>query len=474
MADINIGTADAPLMVPEGSAGYENYKTNIVNQTPSIDSLNTQKSLDVGSTLPTGTVDTASAVVAGASQTSKSIQDYIKELTPPKTDTQTKADALTEDISKLTSQDTGKTQAQVDAESAAGVTTLKKQLVDLNAQILSKNASYDATNTAVEGQAIPMNLIIGQQAQVRKQQASEIGMLQARAQGLQGQIGFAQDTANRAVDLKYSTIEDELKVKQAQLALLQPTLSKEEAVQAAALNRQYADQQKQIQDKKDLEKSNVALALSVKADPSTFDKIQNAKTAVEASRIATQFTQQQNNIQVIHSAGVTTPYAEVNGEVQDAKTGVGFTDPKDFQTKTGMTLAQAQAKGLITSIKPLTEAKNTEVVTVGGKKILINSQTGATIKVIGASGSDTGTGTGTGTDSSGKKYTVASAAQEVKSLWDTGYIQGNGKISSTDYKKTKAWWVQQKLKAVDFDNQFSYLIDQSGKTWKADYGYKGN
>ncbi len=79
-----------------------------------------------------------------------------------------------------------------------------------------------------------------------------------------------------------------------------------------------------------------------------------------------------------------------------------------------------------------------------------------------------------GYDASGKKYNVASASSEIRDLWKQGYIQGNGKISSTDYQKAKAWWVQQGLSESSFDSQFSDLIDKSGKTWKVDYGYKGN
>src|SRR4051812_6668833 len=110
MADINIGTQDAPLYVPEGSAGHQNYLANIVKTgsttptpsasptTPTVDSLNTASPINLGSTYPTTTVDTAGAAVAGANSTSKSLEDYLKELTAPKSDVQTKTDKLTEDV----------------------------------------------------------------------------------------------------------------------------------------------------------------------------------------------------------------------------------------------------------------------------------------------------------------------------------------------------------------------------------------
>lgn len=284
------------------------YGVNI----PTVDSLGTQTPLDIKSTLPTAGPDVAGATVAGANTTTKTLADYIKELTPPKTDTQIQADSLSSDISKLLGQDTGKVQAQSDAEAAAGVNDLKKSLTDINSQILTKSAQYDATSTKLEGQSIPMSLIIGQQAQVQKAKASEIGLLQARALGLQGQIQFAQETANKAVDLKYSVIEDQLNTKQKQLALLGPTLTKEEQVTADALKRQYDDQQKQIQDKKDKEKANITAALNAK--------------------IQTRFT---NN----------------KGEFFDTLTGEAFPDAPSFFKAAGVTsFEDAYAKKLVSDL----------------------------------------------------------------------------------------------------------------------------
>lgn len=137
----------------------------------------------------------------------------------------------------------------------------------------------------------------------------------------------------------------------------------------------------------------------------------------------------QANLKAIQEAGITTPYVLRGNEVQNTQTGQGYVNEADFQAKTGMTLAQAGAKGLIskyegnidTQLKKeqLAESKAeaplnlalkksqletdalqranirseianrgkkeipTSVVEVGGKKLLINSQTGDTIKEIG-------------------------------------------------------------------------------------------
>lgn len=59
--------------------------------------------------------------------------------------------------------------------------------------------------------------------------------------------------------------------------------------------------------------------------------------------------------------------------------------------------------------------------------------------------------------------------------WNSGYLQGNGKISSSDYRAAKSQWIQNYAGDVanpgqQFDGLFSYLADQSGYKWEADYG----
>lgn len=144
----------------------------------------------------------------------------------------------------------------------------------------------------------------------------------------------------------------------------------------------------------------------------------------------------QANLKAIQEAGITTPYVLKGNEIQNTKTGEGYLTEADFQAKTGMTIGQAGAKGLISkyegnldtqvkkqqleqnkaeaplelalkksqletdalqraNIKSQIADRNkpasisTSVVDVGGKKLLINSQTGATIKEIGSGDSST-------------------------------------------------------------------------------------
>jgi hypothetical protein len=64
------------------------------------------------------------------------------------------------------------------------------------------------------------------------------------------------------------------------------------------------------------------------------------------------------------------------------------------------------------------------------------------------------------------------SSADVLSKWQQyKVIQGNGTVSSKDYKVAKQQWISNKVgTAAEFDAEFSGYIDQSGSNWKQDYG----
>ncbi len=134
----------------------------------------------------------------------------------------------------------------------------------MNAEILTKTAARDKAisdaelNAGKTGQTY--NMFLGSQGAINRGSAAEIGLLQAKALGLQGNLTAAQDTANRAIDLKYHDIEAKIATQQNQLNAIKPLLDAEQKKKADA--QQYIlDRQKQdVQDKKDTEKANTSLA----------------------------------------------------------------------------------------------------------------------------------------------------------------------------------------------------------------------
>ncbi len=300
-------------------AGYFGYST------PSVESLQTtQPNITVPTPNYNTTINNANGFNEGVTSTNKTLQDYINSFTPQTTQIDTKYQDLLNSITELTGQDTGKQAYQLGQENQFQVPEIKQQISDLNSQILSglaeqrkTQADYNAANLALEQQPQQMRDVVGSKSQELQrtysiQQASksaDIGLLQARQAALGGQLNTALDLAQRATDLRYQPIEDELKIKQAQIAAIQPLLNKQESIQAQALTAKYNDEQQRIAEQKAKAKDIINTALA---------------------------------------AGITTRFYDYAGEIRDITNGTAYTSEKDFQQKTGMTVQQAQAQGLIT------------------------------------------------------------------------------------------------------------------------------
>jgi len=235
---------------------------------------------------PSG-LDQAGSMIAGATT---SLAEIIKSLTPPETETEKKQQTLLDQMASLVGENAKRAADQLTSEQSAGLPQLRQQFADINAQILSKSAEYDALAKSQEGKPITMNSIIGAERAILNAKASDIGLLQARAQGLQGQIETAQNTVNRAIDLKYSTIEAQLGVYQAQLNALQPTLNKEEKI-AAQAQQLLLDQRKEAIAAQKAEETKVqnlvleAIGAGV-TDQNILSKISSAKSFNEAIKVA--------------------------------------------------------------------------------------------------------------------------------------------------------------------------------------------
>lgn len=200
----------------------------------------------IGVTTPTAT--TPSTAGAYGDTVTKTLDQYIKEAqSATKSAAEVQQDSLTARLSDLLGQTAGQTQALSTAEAEQGVPDLTKQLQDINNQIKTTRAEQNALNVDVQGKPITMSSIIGAQAQINAVMDAKIYTLSAQAQALQGNISLAKENAQKAVDLKYAPILEELKIKQAQLELIRPTLTKEEKIRAEALAQKNKDEANALQ-----------------------------------------------------------------------------------------------------------------------------------------------------------------------------------------------------------------------------------
>lgn len=140
----------------------------------------------------------------------------------------------------------GQAQSLVEAQNAQRLPELRQNLQNINNQILTKTAelNQDEIKLAqsvqnIEDKPIAMEFITGQQQSVarnaqiaRALKASEIGVLNATALGMQGNIALAEATAKQAVETKYAPYKELLDTYKLQLEALQPILSSDEKKQA--------------------------------------------------------------------------------------------------------------------------------------------------------------------------------------------------------------------------------------------------
>jgi len=162
------------------------------------------------------------------------------------TDAQKASQDLSKSILSLIPNLQGQTQELATQQKAAGLPAMRQNLQNINNQILQKQAELQQDDIRlvqsvqnIEDKPIAMEFITGQQQSVQRNaqiaralKASEIGVLNATAIGMQGNISLAEQTAKQAVETKYAPYKEALDTYKLQLEALTPLLNADEKKQA--------------------------------------------------------------------------------------------------------------------------------------------------------------------------------------------------------------------------------------------------
>lgn len=249
-------TADG-IVGPQTTKALNEYMAKILKANPSIKA---PTSINSGNLQPGSTTNLPSRNSTTSSGADSLIGGITANMSAEEAKVAKQYNELEGEISKLLGNSVGQGQAQINAEKVAGVPGLEKELANLNSQIKVGLAEYqiekdkyDALSLENRNKPVTMNSIIGSEAaidfarqQALNRKASDIGLLQAQASGVAGNLELAQNTANKAVELKYADIKTMLDVKMQQLSILGDKLSREEKKTADFLNRQYEMQKAEI------------------------------------------------------------------------------------------------------------------------------------------------------------------------------------------------------------------------------------
>ena len=335
------------------TAGIENYKsTNDQNKqlaqmlqktTPAsnatvsnanvspiaLNQLNTQ-AVDIPQPAP---VSTQTAPVAPQNFAN----DFLQQTQVEDTQAQKSASNLSLAISSLIPELQGQAEATAQAEKVAGVDRYRQELQGINNQILMKTAEINQDDIRlaqslqnIEDKPIAMEFITGQQSSVQRNaqlaralKQADIGILNARAIGTQGNVQLAVDTAKQAVDLKYAPMKETIATYEAQLKALEPILNADEKKQARAQEVKTKLALNELEQKQAGEKALQEIIINASsqgAPASLVSRAEKAKTPAQAAMILGQYAGDYYKTELLKSQIKTDAAQRANYNANAAKT----------------------------------------------------------------------------------------------------------------------------------------------------------
>lgn len=199
-----------------------------------------------------------------------------------------------------------------------GVIEGYKSLQNINNQIAQATAAYNAGIVQEGNRVAPRQFVAGQQAQLRLQQAAEIGALTAAAQAQQGNIALAEQIAARTVNAEFADREQRISTLQSLIELNYQDLTAAEKRRADLVLEQTKRENEQIeQEKADRAAIQQTMidAANNGADNDTLRAIMQSMTPLEATISAAQYLQSPD-YQVLDVGGNKVVFNKNTGQIE--------------------------------------------------------------------------------------------------------------------------------------------------------------
>jgi hypothetical protein len=226
--------------------------------------------------MPVGDMAQANALVGSVGQT----QDLQSQYTQQAKEEQQAIIEMQNQKNQLASQ-FNLPETYRDLQKEAGIPGITKQLQQANLQLAQMQSQYQMTNQELAQQTVPQAFVIGQQNELAKTAAIQIGAQAAYVQALQGNLDLANHYVDKMIDLqakdfevKYNAMSDNINLA---MKFLDNTLQKEAQQVQFKLDLQKADYSNML----DVKKSSMQNALLNGADSGTIQAIANAQTTEE-------------------------------------------------------------------------------------------------------------------------------------------------------------------------------------------------
>ncbi len=188
-------------------------------------------------------------------------------------------------LQTLVGQEGQKSADQLAAEQNNGVYGFKKTITDLTSQLNSLNNEAEAQKLQTANQPILGSIAVGQQNAIERDRAVKALTLSAGITAAQNNLSLAQQYADRATEVKYAPIENELKYFSDFLSANQANLSREDSKKAALLQANLTERSQQLEIQKTATAGVNQVLISAAqngADAATINAISQSTTPQEA------------------------------------------------------------------------------------------------------------------------------------------------------------------------------------------------
>ena len=221
-------------------------------------------------------------------------QEQIKQAEAQAAPLEQKQTDLSQRIESLLGQSEQRGSDQLALESQANIQGQQQEIQGLTNQLTEISNRTTAQQLAVSEQPILGSIVSGQQARIQRNNAIEALTISSTLAAKQGNLALAQSNINRAIDLKYEPIEQEINNKLKLLSLNRDALSGAEKKVADAQTRKLNLELEQAKDLKDIENqvADFSIQLAKNGAPqSVVDKAMKSGSVLGAVSIGAKYLQ---------------------------------------------------------------------------------------------------------------------------------------------------------------------------------------
>lgn len=283
---------------------------------------------------------------------------------------------------------------------------LNQSLANIRGTIAQRTAAYMAQWNQANAEHAAMPYIAGEQTQIQRTQAIEIGMLTAQEQALSGNLQAANDIVNQTIQHEFEPIKTQLSAMQSFYQMNQNDLTDSEKAQ---LQQNYALQQTNYQNFLQTKSDAYNTAIQYGASPQVLSSLANAQNQTDVWNALTGVVSGTSNTggNIVNGYDLSTYATDPSYASKIAAT----------STAIGTVTSVAQADKIISSIAPNSPITGQMIANAASQ---YNVDPNTLMSVLGVESKFGTLGVGAKTNNPGNVGNTDSGATQKFSSWQEG------------------------------------------------------